>query len=40
MTQPFIDTDVIISLLTRDDPEKQAAATALSEQVEQGTLTF
>jgi predicted nucleic acid-binding protein len=39
MTQPFIDTDVIIRLLTGDDPEKQAAATALFEQVEQGTLT-
>ena len=39
MTQPFIDTDVIIRLLTGDDPEKQAAATAIFEQVEQGTLT-
>ena len=39
MTQPFIDTDVIIRLLTGDDPEKQAAATALFEQVEQGMLT-
>src|ERR1700726_4234512 len=39
MTQPFIDTDVIIRLLTGDDPEKQTAATALFEQVEQGTLT-
>ncbi len=39
MTQPFIDTDVIIRLLTGDDPEKQAAATTLFEQVEQGTLT-
>lgn len=39
MTQPFIDTDVIIRFLTGDDPKKQAAATALFEQVEQGTLT-
>jgi predicted nucleic acid-binding protein len=39
MTQPFIDTDVIIRFLTGDDPEKQAAATALFEQVEQGLLT-
>ena len=40
MTQPFIDTDVIIRFLTGDDPEKQAAATALFEQVEQGLLTI
>ena len=39
MTQPFIDTDVIIRFLTGDDPEKQAAASALFEQVEQGLLT-
>ena len=39
MTQPFIDTDVIIRFLTGDEPKKQAAATALFEQVEQGTLT-
>ncbi len=39
MTQPFIDTDVIIRFLTGDDPEKQAAATALFEQVEQGLLS-
>jgi uncharacterized protein len=38
MTQPFIDTDVIIRFLTGDDPEKQAAASALFEQVEQGLL--
>lgn len=40
MTQPFLDTDVIIRFLTGDDPEKQAAATALFEQVEQGLLTI
>ena len=39
MTQPFIDTDVIIRFLTGDDPEKQAAATRLFEQIEQGFLT-
>ena len=39
MTQPFIDTDVIIRLLTGDDLEKQVAATTLFEQVEQGLLT-
>lgn len=39
MTTPFIDTDVIIRFLTGDDPKKQAAATALFEQVEQGMLT-
>ncbi len=38
MTTPFVDTDVIIRLLTGDDPAKQAAAKALFEQVEQGTL--
>ncbi len=39
MTQPFIDTDVIIRFLTGDDLRKQAAATALFEQIEQGLLT-
>jgi predicted nucleic acid-binding protein len=39
VTQPFIDTDVIIRFLTGDDPGKQAAATALFEQVEQGLLS-
>lgn len=40
MTQPFLDTDVIIRFLTGDDPEKQAAAASLLEQVEQGVLTL
>src|SRR5579859_29195 len=40
MTQPFIDTDVIIRLLTGDDPDKQAAAAHLFEQVEQGLLAI
>jgi predicted nucleic acid-binding protein len=38
MSMPFIDTDVIIRLLTQDDPQKQAAAAALFERVEAGTL--
>lgn len=38
MTTPFIDTDVIIRLLTGDAPQKQAAAIILFEQVEQGIL--
>jgi predicted nucleic-acid-binding protein len=40
MSFPFVDTDVIIRLLTGDDPKKQAAANALFEQVEQGQLTI
>ena len=39
MTQPFIDTDVVIRFLTGDDLEKQAAAGALFEQIEEGRLT-
>ncbi len=39
MGLPFIDTDVIIRLLTGDDLRKQAAAAALFEQIEQRTLT-
>jgi len=38
MTVPYVDTDVIIRLLTGDDPAKQAAAAALFAQVETGTL--
>jgi predicted nucleic acid-binding protein len=37
---PFIDTDVIIRLLTGDDPDKQRAAKALFERVAAGTLTI
>ena len=40
MPHPFVDTDVIVRLITRDDPKKQAAAKALFEQVEQGHLTL
>lgn len=39
MSIPFIDTDVIIRLLTEDDLVKQAAAATLFAQVEKGTLT-
>ncbi len=39
MTQPFIDTDVIIRFLTGDDLKKQTAAAALFEQIEEGKLT-
>ncbi|HLQ28338.1 MAG TPA: PIN domain-containing protein [Ktedonobacteraceae bacterium] len=39
MTQPFLDTGVIIRFLTGDDLEKQAAASALFEQIEAGSLT-
>ena len=35
MPVPFVDTDVIIRLLTGDDPVKQAQAVVLFEQVEQ-----
>lgn len=38
MSVPFVDTDIIIRLLTGDDPKKQAAAKALFEEVEQGRL--
>lgn len=40
MTLPYIDTDVIIRLLTGDDPAKQTAAGALFERVEKGSLTI
>lgn len=38
MTDPFVDTDVIIRLVTNDDPKKQAEAAALFEAVEAGKL--
>ena len=34
----YIDTDVIIRLLTGDDPKKQARAAALFDQVEKGAI--
>jgi predicted nucleic acid-binding protein len=38
MSEPFVDTDVIIRLITGDDPVKQTAAEALFRQVANGTL--
>lgn len=38
MSDPFIDTDVIIRLLTGDDPAKQGRAATLFRQVEMGAL--
>lgn len=40
MAHSYVDTDVIIRLLTGDDPLKQQAARQLFERVEQGTLTL
>lgn len=40
MSHPFVDTDVIIRFLTADDPQKQAQAASLLEQVEAGKLTL
>jgi predicted nucleic acid-binding protein len=39
MTDPFVDTDVVIRLLTGDDTRKQADARALFKRVEAGQLT-
>jgi predicted nucleic-acid-binding protein len=38
MTETFVDTDVIIRLLTGDDLRKQAQAVGLFERVEKGEL--
>jgi predicted nucleic acid-binding protein len=40
MSDPHVDTDILIRLLTGDDREKQRAARALFEQVESGTLVL
>jgi predicted nucleic acid-binding protein len=40
VTSPFVDTDVIIRLLSGDDLIKQAKAFALFEQVAQGVITL
>jgi predicted nucleic acid-binding protein len=40
MTLPFVDTDVIVRLLTGDDKTKQAAAVALFDEVAAGRLTI
>ena len=38
MNEPFVDADVIVRLLTGDDPRKQEHAAALFERVERGEL--
>jgi predicted nucleic acid-binding protein len=38
MTRPYLDTDIIIRLLTKDDLAKQAAAAALFEKIKAGAL--
>jgi predicted nucleic acid-binding protein len=38
LTEPFVDTDVIIRLLTGDDPLKQAQAAKLFNRVQAGEL--
>ncbi len=40
MSDPFVDTDVIIRLLSGDDVVKQQAARDLFEAVEAGSLTI
>jgi predicted nucleic acid-binding protein len=40
MSDPYVDTDVIVRLLTGDDLEKQQAARRLFEAVEAGDLTI
>lgn len=35
---PYVDTDIIIRLITRDDPKKQEKAAKLFEKVENGEL--
>jgi predicted nucleic acid-binding protein len=40
MSDPFVDADVIVRLLTGDDLRKQARAAALFERVERGQLTL
>lgn len=38
-SEPYVDTDVIVRLLTGDDPKKQEEAAALFQAVEAGRLT-
>jgi len=40
MIYPFVDTDVLIRLLTGDVPQKQAAARSLFKRVEEGEITL
>lgn len=37
---PYVDTDVILRLITHDDPKKQEAAAKLFEKVENGDLVL
>lgn len=37
---PYVDTDVLIRLLTGDDPEKQKASAVLFEKVEKGAIVI
>jgi predicted nucleic acid-binding protein len=39
VSDPHIDTDVIVRLITRDDPAKQAAAAQLFQDIADGKLT-
>lgn len=39
MANPYIDTNILIRFLTKDNPEKQARATALFQRVEKRELT-
>jgi predicted nucleic acid-binding protein len=40
IADPFVDTDVIIRLLTGDDPDKEAEAAALFQAVEAGQVSL
>lgn len=40
MRNAFVDADVIVRLLTGDDPVKQSGAAALFEKVEKGDVTL
>jgi predicted nucleic acid-binding protein len=40
VADPFVDTDVIIRLLTGDDPDKEAEAAALFQAVEAGQVSL
>ncbi len=39
MTTPFIDTNIFLRHLTRDDPAKAEACFQLIQRIEQGTIT-
>lgn len=38
MSDPFVDTDILVRFITGDDPDKQAAAAALFRRVAIGDL--